>query len=130
MPSEKIKIIHFITTLGLGGAEKVLFNLLKNSKDINLEHEIICLNRGGLLKNKFKQLKIKVICLNLDKNFIKGILNCYNYIRKIKNKEKTIIQTWLPHADLIGGSISKFCGFSLITSSGSFNKPNVPSLIP
>jgi glycosyltransferase involved in cell wall biosynthesis len=114
MQSKKIKIIHFITTLGLGGAEKVLFNLLKNSNDKHLTHEIICLNRGGLLKNKFKQLKIKVICLNLDKNFIRGILNCFNHIRKIKNKEKTIIQTWLPHADLIGGLISKFCGFNKI----------------
>ena len=114
MKLKKIKIVHFITTLGLGGAEKVLFSLLKNSNDKNLEHEIICLNRGGLLKKKFKQLKIKVICLNLDKNFIKGILNCHNYIRKIKNKERTIIQTWLPHADLIGGLISKFCGLNKI----------------
>ena len=114
MSLKKIKIIHFITTLGLGGAEKVLFNLLKNSKEKNIEHEIICLNRGGLLKNKFKELKISVICLNLDINFIKGVLDCYNHIKKIKNKEKTVIQTWLPHADLVGGLISKFCGFSKI----------------
>mgnify|MGYP006088643293 CR=1 FL=1 len=114
MQSKKIKIIHFITTLGLGGAEKVLFNLLKNNNNKNLTHEIICLNRGGLLKNEFKKIKIKVTCLNLDKNFITGILNCFYLIRKIKNKEKTIIQTWLPHADLIGGLISKLCGFHKI----------------
>jgi len=78
MSSKKIKIIHFITTLGLGGAEKVLFNLLKNNKDRYFEHEIICLNKGGLLKKKFEQLNIKVICLNLEENFIKGIFVCYN----------------------------------------------------
>ena len=33
MKSKKIKIIHIITTLGLGGAEKVLFNILKNNND-------------------------------------------------------------------------------------------------
>jgi glycosyltransferase involved in cell wall biosynthesis len=124
MQLKKIKIIHFITTLGLGGAEKVLFNLIKNNNDKHYTHEIICLNKGGLLKNKFKQLKIKVTCLNLDKNFITGILNCFNHIGKIKNKEKIIIQTWLPHADLIGGLISKFCGFNNIRISnftkGSF----------
>ena len=114
MSLKKIKIIHFITSLGLGGAEKVLFNILKDSNNKNLEHEIICLNRGGVLKNKFKKLKIRVICLNLDKNFIKGIVYCFNYIKKKKNKQKTIIQTWLPHADLIGGLISKFCGFTKI----------------
>ena len=114
MSLKKIKIIHFITTLGIGGAEKVLFNLLKNSKDRDLEHEIICLNNGGLLKKKFKKLKIKVICLNLEENFIKGIFICYNYIKSIKEKQKNVIQTWLPHADLIGGLISKFCGFNKI----------------
>jgi len=30
MKSKKIKIIHFITLLGLGGAEKVLYNLIEN----------------------------------------------------------------------------------------------------
>ena len=80
MSSKKIKIIHFITTLGLGGADKVLFNLLKNNKDRYFEHEIICLNKGGLLKKKFEQLNIKVICLNLEENFIKGIFVCYNYL--------------------------------------------------
>ena len=114
MSLKKIKIIHFITTLGVGGAEKVLFNLLKNNKDRDIEHEIICLNKGGLLKNKFKKLKIKVICLNLEENFVKGIFTCFNYIKGIKQKNNTVIQTWLPHADLIGGLISKFCGFNKI----------------
>jgi len=114
MSSKKIKIIHFITTLGLGGAEKVLFNLLKNNKDRYFEHEIICLNKGGLLKKKFEQLNIKVICLNLEENFIKGIFVCYNYIKGIKEKKKTVIQTWLPHADLIGGLVSKICGLNKI----------------
>jgi glycosyltransferase involved in cell wall biosynthesis len=114
MQLKKIRIIHFITSLGLGGAENVLYNLLKKKNNEIFEHEIICLNSGGLLKNKIKQLNIKVICLNLDKNFIKGILKCYSYIKKKKNKEKIIVQTWLPHADLIGGLISKICGLHKI----------------
>jgi len=114
MQLKKIKIIHFITTLGVGGAEKVLFNLIKNNKDRNLEHEIICLNKGGLIKKKIKKLNVKVICLNLEENFVKGIFACFNYIKGIKQKNNTVIQTWLPHADLIGGLISKFCGFNKI----------------
>ena len=54
MKSEKIRIIHFITTLGLGGAEKVLFNILSNNKYNKFEHQVICLNSGGYLKKKLK----------------------------------------------------------------------------
>ena len=93
MQLKKIRIIHFITSLGIGGAENVLYNLLKQNDNQIYEHEIICLNSGGLLKKKIKQLNIKVICLNLDKNFIKGILKCYGYINKKKNKKKIIVQT-------------------------------------
>ena len=114
MQLKKIRIIHFITSLGIGGAENVLYNLLKQNDNQIYEHEIICLNSGGLLKKKIKQLNIKVICLNLDKNFIKGILKCYGYINKKKNKKKIIVQTWLPHADLIGGLVSKICGLHKI----------------
>ena len=60
MPLKKTKIIHFITTLGLGGAEKVLFKILKNKRNKSFEHLIICLNSGGYLKNEIKKLKVKV----------------------------------------------------------------------
>ena len=43
MKLKKIKIIHFITTLGLGGAES-LFNILKNSNNKQFEHQVVCLN--------------------------------------------------------------------------------------
>ena len=56
MKLKKIKIIHFITTLGLGGAEKVLFNILKNSNNKQFEHQVVCLNSGGYIE---KRLKVK-----------------------------------------------------------------------
>ena len=114
MKSEKIKIIHVITSLGLGGAEKVLFNILKNNRYKKFEHQIICLNSGGYLKKEIQKLKIKIFCLNLNKNFFLGIIKCFALLNSYKNKKKIIIQTWLPHADLVGGLISKICGYKKI----------------
>lgn len=114
MKSEKIKIIHVITSLGLGGAEKVLFNILKNNRYKKFEHQIICLNSGGYLKKEIQKLKIKIFCLNLNKNFFLGIMKCFALLNSYKNKKKIIIQTWLPHADLVGGLISKICGYKKI----------------
>ncbi len=114
MKSKKIKIIHIITTLGLGGAEKVLFNILKNNKDNYFEHHVICLNSGGHVTNEIKKLKIKIYFLELNIKFFTGLINCFLILNKFKNKENIIIQTWLPHSDLIGGLISKFCGYKKI----------------
>ena len=114
MKSEKIRIIHFITTLGLGGAEKVLFNILSNNKHNKFEHQVICLNSGGYLKKEIKKLNIKISCLNLNKNFFLGIIKCFAILNSFKNKKKIIVQTWLPHADLVGGVISKICGYKKI----------------
>ncbi len=114
MKLKKIKIIHIITTLGLGGAEKVLFNILKNNNDKNFEHHVICLNSGGYVTNEVKKLKIKVHFLKLNKKFFKGIINGFLILKKFKNKENIIIQTWLPHSDLIGGLICKICGYKKI----------------
>ena len=88
MKSEKIKIIHVITSLGLGGAEKVLFNILKNNRYKKFEHQIICLNSGGYLKKEIQKLKIKIFCLNLNKNFFLGIIKCFALLNSYKNKKK------------------------------------------
>ena len=114
MKSKKIKIIHIITTLGLGGAEKVLFNILKNNNDKYFEHQVICLSSGGHVTNEIKKLKIKIYFLELNKKFFIGIINCFLILNKFKNKENIIVQTWLPHSDLIGGLISKLCGYKKI----------------
>ena len=109
---EKFKVIHFITSLGLGGAELVLFKLLQN-KNKFIEHEVICLNSGGVLKKKIEKLKIKVKCLSLEKNFIKNSFACYKYLNTIK-KNRIIVQTWLPHADLYGSLVCKLAGLNKI----------------
>jgi glycosyltransferase involved in cell wall biosynthesis len=114
MKSKKIKIIHFITTLGLGGAEKVLFNILKLSNNKYFEHYVVCLKSSGYLNNKIKKLNIKIYSLNLDKFFFAGIMSCISLLKSFKNKENIVIQTWLPHADFIGGLLSRICGYKKI----------------
>ena len=40
------KILHVITSLDVGGAEKALYLLIKNTKK-NINHEVICLKSKG-----------------------------------------------------------------------------------
>ena len=110
---KKIKIIHFITSLGLGGAEKVLFNLCVE-KQKNFDHHIICLKSSSVFEKQLKKFNIKVLNLSLEKNFFKGTISCVRYLLQLKKNNSLIVQTWLPHSDLYGGIISKICGIKNI----------------
>ena len=61
------KIVHIITGLGSGGAEHMLYKLLKYSDREKYYHEVISLLDDGVYGKKIEDLGIKVYCLNLNK---------------------------------------------------------------
>lgn len=100
---EKIKIVHIITGLGSGGAEHMLYKILRYTDKKKYHHEVISLLDEGVYGKKIKDLGIKVHCLNINKkNIIKSII----YTRDIC-KKGDIIDTWLYHADIFGFFIAK-----------------------
>lgn len=97
------KIIHIITGLGSGGAEAMLYKLLKYSNKDLYYHEVISLMDKGVYGNKIEGLGVKVHCLNLNKK------NIFSSIMKARFicKNFDIVDTWLYHADLFGFLVSK-----------------------
>lgn len=98
-----IKIIHIITGLGSGGAENMLYKLIKYSDKKQYYHEVISLMDEGVMGDKIKKEGIKIHSLKLCwKNPISSILKarkiCANF---------DIVNTWLYHADVFGFIIAK-----------------------
>lgn len=107
----KNKIIHLITSLGDGGAEGVLFRLIKSTKK-NYNHYVICLGAKDKYFYKFKKININVICLDINFfNLTKKIIFLFHLIKK---HNPNYFQTWLYHGDLIGGLVAKFAGVNNI----------------
>ncbi len=106
-----MKIIHIISGLGPGGAQVVLTRILENDK-IN-QHIVISMMDLGIYGQKIQTLNIPVHTLNFPKGkiHIKGIIKLYKIL---KSQKPDIVQTWMYHADLIGGLISKFAGIKEI----------------
>src|SRR5690625_5159273 len=101
-----IKIVHIITGLGSGGAENMLYKLLKYWSNDRHHHEVISLMDEGVYGTKIEELGIKVHCLNLnEKNLLSSIRKTYTIC-----KDAHIIDTWLYHADLLGFIIAKILG--------------------
>jgi glycosyltransferase involved in cell wall biosynthesis len=97
------KIIHIITGLNSGGAESMLYKLIKYSDKTQYYHEVISLMDEGVIGEKIKGEGVRVHSLNLNKkNLISSVIKA---IKICKNFD--IVNTWLYHADIIGFLIAK-----------------------
>jgi len=100
------KILHVITSLDVGGAEKALYLLIKNTRN-QTRHEVICLKSKGYFYKKLLELDVKVHILDMyPKRF--NLLKQFKFFKLIKNIDYDILQTWLYHSDLISSFYSFF----------------------
>lgn len=107
----RLKILHIITGLGNGGAEATLFRLcLADKKN---QHEVISLmsldKYGGLLKKN--GITVHALNMSQGKFTFSAVIKLYNLIKKY---DPDAIQTWMYHADLIGGVVARFAGIKNI----------------
>lgn len=97
-----LRIAHIITGLEPGGAEMVLFRLLAHQDRITFPSHVISLTGLGTLGPKISDLGVPVLALGMRR----GILNPLSVIRLIRLLRRVrpdIVQTWMYHANLVGG---------------------------
>lgn len=103
-----MKITHIITDLGEGGAQKVLLNLCQATAKSH-DHTIIALhNSRNIIVNQ--KYNLKIYFLNLNQFPFGSFLSIIKLIKILSKKKSDIIQTWLYHADFIGGLTAFFLG--------------------
>jgi glycosyltransferase involved in cell wall biosynthesis len=100
-------ILHIITGLNNGGAEAVLYRLTTADKENT--HQVISLMDFGLYGERLTKADVPVHTLNMPRGrvTIKGALNLYRLIRSIN---PDVVQTWMYHADLVGGVVARMAG--------------------
>ena len=102
---KKKNILHIIIGLGKGGAEKTLFNVIKNTKD-HFNHHVISLTDFGFYGKELNKFSINVKMLNFKKNRLNLIPILKLFFILFKSRS-FVIQTWMYHADFIGGLLAK-----------------------
>ena len=100
-------IVHLITTLERGGAQRILYEVVRKNNNISYKHVIISLTEERGFSKELEKYVHRIYHLN-GKNITSFpilILKAYLLIKKIK---PNIIQSWLYHADFISSFLFLF----------------------
>jgi len=106
-----MNIVHVITGLGIGGAELMLLRLSKQLRS-KCSQVVVCLGEAGPIEHELKEAGISVEILNLNfSNFPFQVFRLWWIIRKY---QPDLVQTWLYHADLLGGIFAYLAGCRVV----------------
>src|SRR5437867_289350 len=104
-----MKILHVITGLERGGAERQLINLLRASIAHGIQYDVVSLLDGGVYHDEVRTAGAELHTLNMARNRISpGAL--FRLANLIQRSRPDIVQTWLYHADLIGLLAARLAG--------------------
>ena len=119
-----------ISGLKDGGAEALLYRLA--SSDLGNDHHVISLSEGGKYLPLLKSCNVPVHVCPINS------LRCLESISAIIDLMKTlspdVVQTWMYHADFVGGILARLTGFdnvvwSLHNSKLFFGKSRVTTIL-
>lgn len=105
-----MKILHVIVGLGAGGAEGMLVRLIDAHREsMDFEHVIVSLTNLGDLGQPLIDRGVRVRALG-----IRSLLSLPSALvglaRLVRAERPDVVQTWMYHADLLGGIVARLLG--------------------
>lgn len=108
-----IPIDFVITCLGAGGAERMLLKLLGEIDRRLIEPRVITLTdygeRSTALAERFAAIDVEVVGLGMSRG-IPGPQWIWRLARLLRQRQPQLVNTWMYHADLLGGLAAKLAG--------------------
>lgn len=106
-----MKVLHVITGLGDGGAEAVLCRLIEN--DDGNEHFVVSLTSEGKYGALLRERGVNVVVLSMPRGraTVRGLWQLWRHLRSVR---PNVVQTWMYHADLLGGVAARLAGVPVV----------------
>jgi glycosyltransferase involved in cell wall biosynthesis len=97
-----IKVVHIITGLDADGAETVLYRVTSRMDRARFRNEVISLTERGPMAERLEASGVPVRALEMRRGSVNP-LEVLRLARWIKQSQPSVVQTWMYHADLMGG---------------------------
>jgi glycosyltransferase involved in cell wall biosynthesis len=112
---EQIAVLHLITELNVGGAEKALARLLTHLDRGRYDLTVACLYGGdGPIASQICDLGIPVINLRMTARWRwDGLWRLYRLLRRVR---PIILHTWMFHANMAGRVLGRLAGVPIVIS--------------
>lgn len=105
-----MNVLHIIVGLDVGGAELMLERLIASqSKLEGSVHRVVSLTTVGIVGQRLSAAGIPVCALGMH-SFRSAPKALFGLYRLIKAERPAIVQTWMYHADLLGGIAARMAG--------------------
>lgn len=108
-----IRIVFVITGLSTGGAEAMLLKLLEQLDRKRFTPHVISLTTLGEVGPRISALGIGVEALGMSTSR-PDVLSFLRLVRRLRALRPDVVQTWMYHADLIGGLAARCAGVSAL----------------
>ena len=108
------RVVHVITGLSMGGAEMMLYRLLEaHQKQGEIASEVISLSSIGAVGERIQALGVPVRALGMRPALPNPLL-LLRLARMLRQAGPDLVQTWMYHADLLGGLAARLAGIRAV----------------
>lgn len=121
-----MKVFHVISGLGVGGAEVCLCRFVEKSQKDGVQNIVVSLSGEGELGPRLRGAGCEVISLNMGKSW-RSFYALIELVRIVRTANPDVIQTWMYHADLVGGLAT--CASRLVDRLGFQRRQSSPALV-
>ncbi len=108
-----MKVLHVIVDLNVGGAETMLRRLIDSDVDSISNTTVVSLTTLGAIGEVLCAQRVRVYALGMTSIFSFPV-TLWRLIRIIRKYRPEIVQTWMYHADLMGGLAAIMTGCRVV----------------
>jgi len=108
-----MKVVHLITGLGTGGAERMLQRLVCHPSDNSIHHVVVSMLGDGALGESIREKGVRVHGLGMSRGY-PSFSAMKRLVKILKEEQPDILQTWLYHADLMGSIVAYLAKIKIV----------------
>ena len=106
-------MVHLITDLDVGGAERMLAKLVQQNDQQRFRLAVVCMMKPGKMADAIRAAGCNLISLDMKRGSMSP-LALLRLTRFLRHERPDVLQTWLYHADLLGTLAGKLAGVPTI----------------